>query len=131
MSQLSRLTLNIVEDLDDNLPQLASLTQARAGRACCQGQGCHLNTAQCLPVPACLCDTANVVRPSSRPSPTPPHPRRPAAAVQLKELLLIGCYCASRGLSQLTCLSMLDLQPGMEDEGATQMRLRRHRLPAL
>ncbi|KAI3433681.1 hypothetical protein D9Q98_003490 [Chlorella vulgaris] len=58
MCNLSRLTLNIVEDLETNLEDLLSLTQ-------------------------------------------------------VQELALVGCYRASRGLTRLSNLVMLDLQPMM------------------
>ncbi|EFN59070.1 hypothetical protein CHLNCDRAFT_137807 [Chlorella variabilis] len=60
MRHLTRLVLSIVEDLEANLPDLRSLTQAR------------------------------------------PH---------VRELSLVGCYRASRGLAALPNLVMLDLQP--------------------
>ena len=99
---------------------------ARGGSTCCAGRllqerGSCVATAATAAV-AVLC------RPSGRPcffffffplpacslwlaSLLPPTARVPPAAPQVRELSLVGCYRASRGLAALPNLVMLDLQP--------------------
>lgn len=110
MPHLTRLTLNIVEELESNMPALLSLTQARR-----LGCGWELLSLGCLGL-LMSCRSASHRQAATRGVCHPCLPCRPTR-FQVSELSLLGCYRASRGLAQLSNLVQLDLQPGLVMNG--------------